>query len=102
MDTGSISDGYHTFDELYAHRTILFSVICNQNKKIAWKSKRHADGTMFDGMFIAGVNTPNGQATYHIDLKYWGIFLVSELDTAPEWDGHMPEDVLKRVVLLGI
>ena len=26
---GSTSDGYHTFDELYEHRTVLFSVICN-------------------------------------------------------------------------
>ena len=36
-----ISDGYHTFDELYYHRMILFSIICNQNKDRAWKSKLH-------------------------------------------------------------
>ena len=27
--TGDTSDGYHTFNELYRHRAILFSVICN-------------------------------------------------------------------------
>lgn len=57
MDMGEISDGYHTFNELYHHRAVLFSVICNANKEIAWKSKAHADGTMFDGMFIVGINT---------------------------------------------
>jgi hypothetical protein len=35
---GDTSDGYHTFNELYYHRMILFSVICNQNKSKAWKS----------------------------------------------------------------
>lgn len=29
---GNTSDGYHTFDELYHHRAILFAVICNANK----------------------------------------------------------------------
>lgn len=27
MRSGSTSDGYHTFDELYHHRAVLFSVI---------------------------------------------------------------------------
>ena len=27
---GDLSDGYHTFNELYHHRAILFSVICRQ------------------------------------------------------------------------
>ena len=28
-EVGKISDGYHTFEELYYHRMILFAVICN-------------------------------------------------------------------------
>ena len=31
-DIGDISDGSHSFKELYKHRCILFAVICNQNK----------------------------------------------------------------------
>lgn len=58
LETGELSDGYHTFNELYYHRAVLFSVICNQNKDIAWKSKLHSDETMYDGMFIVGINTP--------------------------------------------
>lgn len=94
IKTGELSDGYHTFNELYHHRAILFSIICNQNKDIAWKSKKHDDGTMFDGMFIVGVKTPLGQYTYHYDIEpYWNMFDIKELENAPKWDGHEPKDI---------
>lgn len=47
---GNLSDGYHTFNELYHHRAILFSVVCNLFPDKAWKSKLHDTGDMFDGM----------------------------------------------------
>lgn len=93
LRAGEISDGYHTFNELYYHRAVLFSVICNQNKDIAWKSKLHSDGTMYDGMFIVGITTPQGQYSYHYDLIVWSLFDVKELDKAPEYDGHLPKDI---------
>lgn len=94
LKTGDLSDGYHTFNELYHHRAVLFSVIVNQNKDIAWKSKKHSDGTMYDGMFIVGIDTPQGQYSYHYDIEpYWNMFACKELDNAPEWDGHKPEDI---------
>lgn len=34
-EKGELSDGYHSFNELYEHRMILFSIICNQNKAIS-------------------------------------------------------------------
>lgn len=94
---GSTSDGYHTFDELYEHRTVLFSVICNSHTDLAWKSRYHHDGTMFDDMFIAGIQTPAGPCTYHCENQYWDLFRVPELKRAPEFDGHTPEDVLQRI-----
>ena len=96
-DTGNISDGYHTFDELYYHRCVLFSIICNQNDIVAWKSKKHYTGDMYKGMFIVGVETPYGQVTYHYDLKYWDMFKVQELAFAPEWDGSSPSDCIERM-----
>ena len=36
---GDVSDGYHTFNELYHHRAVLFSVICNVFSEKAWKSR---------------------------------------------------------------
>ena len=98
---GETSDGYHTFNELYHHRAVLFSVIVSSYPDLAWKSKKHHDGTMFDGMFIVGIDTPKGQATYHYDIEpYWNVFKCKELENAPEWDGHTPEEAIKRIGLL--
>lgn len=97
-DIGEQSDGYHTYNELYHHRAILFAVICNQFKNLCWKSLKHSDGTMYDGMFIVGINTPEGPATYHYSAdQYWFMFDVKELSRAPEWDGHTPKDAIKRI-----
>lgn len=93
IKTGELSDGYHTFNELYYHRAVLFSVICNSHKDIAWKSKKHHDGTMYNGMFIVGIDTPQGQYSYHYDMNIWSMFDVKELEYAPKWDGHKPSDI---------
>ena len=101
--TKDISDRYHTFGDLYHHRAVLFSVICNHNPELAWKSKMHNDGTMFDGMFIVGINTPLGQATYHYNIDpYWRYFNVKELHMAPYWDGHTSEEAITRLWSYGI
>ena len=97
-DLGKVSDGSHTFNELYHHRAVLFSVICNEHPDLAWKSKLHEDGTMYDGMFIVGIKTPDGQATYHYDIDpYWDMFDVKEMDHAPQWDGHTPAQAIERI-----
>lgn len=94
---GNTSDGYHTFNELYHHRAVLFSVIVENFAARAWKSKLHADGTMYEGMFIVGIETPDGQATYHYDMPYWNLFRCKEVDRAPEWDGHTPDQAIERI-----
>jgi hypothetical protein len=99
-DTEKISDGYHTFDELYYHRMILFSIICNQNKEISWKSWLHADGSMYDDYFIVGITTPKGNYSYHYHKDYWDKFQVQELHNAPEWDGHKPSDIERLYSIL--
>ena len=96
--TGETSDGYHTFNELYHHRAVLFSVIVKAFPDHAWKSRKHHDGTMYDGMFIVGIETPDGQATYHYDIEpYWDMFNCKELEYAPEWDGHTPAQAIDRI-----
>lgn len=99
--TGDTSDGYHTFNELYDHRAKLFSVIVRCFKGRAWKSKLHHDGTMYEGMFIVGIETSQGQATYHYDIDpYWNAFDCKELARAPEWDVHTPEQAIFRIASL--
>lgn len=95
---GETSDGYHTFDELYHHRAVLFSVIVKAFQEKAWKARLHHDGTMYDGMFIVGIDTPEGQASYHYDIDpYWDMFECRELERAPEWDGHTPAQAIERI-----
>ena len=96
-DVGELSDGYHTFNQLYHQRAVLFVCIVKQNKSKAWKSFKHSDGKYcFDSngeWFIVGVDTPQGSYTYHYAKEYWDIFDCQELECGKEWDGHTEEDV---------
>jgi len=97
LKSGGASDGYHTFNELYEHRHVLFAALVADIDD-SWKSKKHHDGTMFDGgWFIAGIELHTGTITYHIPLRLWDLFLCKELEFAPEWDGHTSDDVIKRI-----
>ena len=103
--TGETSDGYHTFNELYHHRAVLFSVICNSRPDIAWKSLQHdnPEEPMYEGMFICGIDTPEGQATYHYNIEpYWNMFHVPELKRARFYDGHTSEEAIRRIGTLSI
>lgn len=94
-DVGKVSDGYHTFDDLYTQRLILTAVIVRDHPDICWKSRRHNNGDLcFDGgYFIVGIDTPAGPYTYHYEDKYWGLFDCTELTVGKKWDGHTSEDV---------
>jgi len=96
-----ISDGYHTFGDLYHHRMVLTQCLSEiLPKEYSWKSKLHEDGTMFEDDFIIGFSRPDiGDYSYHYNMKYWDLFDVKELDHAPKYDGHTPEDIWKLVFL---
>ncbi|MDE6040983.1 MAG: hypothetical protein K2F99_05345 [Muribaculaceae bacterium] len=97
---GDFSDGYHTFNDLYKHRTTLFSCIWNMFPDMGFRDREHHDKAfpMYDGMFIAGLETPYGQVSYHCDNEYWGQFdPARDVPGAPEFDGHTSEDVLRRL-----
>lgn len=93
VDMKSVTDAYHDFTELYYHRMKLFALICHMNKDVAWKSWKHHDGTMFDESFIVGVETPEGQYSYHYNAEHWDTFDVREMPFAPTYDGHEPSDI---------
>ena len=99
---GMISDGYHTFNDLYSHRAVLLANLVNTMPDISWKSRRHEDGSMFDGMFIVGIHLPTGDITYHIKESdrfgsNWELFKCEELKNGPAFDGHTPDDVVRRL-----
>lgn len=104
-----VSDGYHTFDELYDHRITLYIALCAAQRlftdKEVWRSKRHSDGEICFGtgtQFVLGIGSKSGeQVTYHIPIERWDEtnFAIT-LEKAHEWDGHTSEDVLERLKLL--
>lgn len=46
---GEISDGYHTYNDLYNQRLHLFATVVNLKPTMSWKSKKHADGELCFG-----------------------------------------------------
>lgn len=94
IDVEKISDGYHTFADLYEQRLILSAALAKNNPH-AWKSKRHEDGSVpfGGGWFIMGFDTDEGSYTYHYELKDWDLFQCKELDKGKPWDGHTSRDV---------
>ncbi len=103
ISSKDVSDGHHTFREIYKERLILFCVICNIFPELSWKAKKHFDeenDPMYEGDFIAGISTPEGVATYHIKLNYWDLFNIPEINRAPKYDNYTSEDVMNRILSL--
>ena len=96
-----LSDGFHTFRQLYYQRMMLFAIIVKQNKDKAWKSLRHEDGELCfgGGWFIVGIDTPEGSYTYHYEDNFYSMFDCEELERARHWDGHTENDVTRLLSL---
>jgi hypothetical protein len=101
----AVSDGHHTFGELYDHRRALTALLATlaATDGDSWRSKEHHpdDDPMFEGgYFIVGIDLPGiGTITYHYKLKHWDDFLsVPELAHAPKWDGAPPSATVERLL----
>lgn len=107
FEKGKISDGYHTFDELYEHRIVLYIALAlstqvSDNHSLAdqvWRSKKHSDGSEWEGWFLLGIGKDAGtQITYHLPISKWDeTNFAEDLDKAPDFDGHTSADVLDRI-----
>ena len=114
IDANDISDGYHTFGELYKHRIHLFIALCKTIEKhavypecipapqqLCTKSKLHDDWSEFEGWFIIQLDSLAGQISYHLPNEYWYKCDFAEtLDRANKWDWHTSDDVLERLLKL--
>jgi hypothetical protein len=103
LDTNKISDGYHTYEELYDHRIVNYIALCRfvdrYSGEIVWRSKVHSDGSVWNGWFLLGIGKEHGsQITYHLPISEWSnTEFATEYDEAPDFDGHTPDDVLERI-----
>lgn len=101
-----ISDGYHTFEELYQFRKMYNAALFNQWAAYGYynvhKSFKHHDGEFCFGKegewFIVVALLPQGQISNHYKKEDWDLFRVPEVEKALyEFDGHTPKDVLNRI-----
>lgn len=72
VNVGQISDGFHTFDQLYGHRNALTAALLNTADELGLKagwSLRHDDGELCfgGGWKIAWIELPSGkEIRYHL------------------------------------
>ena len=93
-----ISDGYHTFSELYDHRCLLWINLLLLNRANAFITWKDDSGNKIDGWFIAGMNTKYGQITYHLPSRYWKLLSgIKETNSNFDYDGHTSKDTLNRL-----
>lgn len=107
-ETDQITDGYHTFGELYDHRRALTAMLAASLiwyapfGWTAWRSKAHHpdDSPMFEGgYFIVGIELSDATVTYHYKLSHWDDFAaVPEVEHAPKWDGAGPDETVARLL----
>lgn len=104
INTNIISDGYHTFGELYEHRIELFITVCKfQYRKFVnhetdlnpWRTQP------VNGWFVLGVGREKGeQITYHLPESKLSEVVNIAIQMSPlgdNYDGHTSNDVLNRL-----
>lgn len=124
-DKLQLSDGHSTFDDLYAHRNVLWirylemirlkyelrdtmlsylsEELLEEAKKIdvdrikIYKCKKHHDGTSKNNWFISMLITgDNKQISYFLPMSCWNVTPGEEYDVCPvNWDGHTIDDTLE-------
>jgi len=107
FEENELSDGWHTFDDLYEFRKLYNAVLFNEwaasNKYEVHKSIRHNDGELcFDGgWFIVVAILPSGQISNHYKMDEWDLFRIPAKDKALyPFDGHTPQMVMNRLFKL--
>ena len=103
-EKAKLSDGYHSFDELYEFRKFYNALVVNTFYQMGIcsveKSKKHHDGELCfgGGWFVVVMELPTGQVTNHYRLKDWDLFQIPEVLVASrKWDGHTSKDSLYRM-----
>lgn len=121
--TRLLSDGYHSFDELYKFRKVYNAILFNEwgkqeSANPRWsadetgnepthlpkydvhKSWRHNNGELCfgGGWFVVVAILPKGQITNHYKAEDWELFKIPSVEKAKyEFDGHDATDTLKRL-----
>lgn len=93
-DLSRVSDGYHTMQELYDHRCLLWICLCLRSPDYCYLKLDH-----YEGWFLLGMYKHYGiQISYHCPNKYLDLVKNKiKVDNNVTWDEHKPNDVLIRL-----
>lgn len=96
-----LSDGYHTFDELYEHRCLLWIalILYGGHPGHAVLCKDHFEGW---DLIACGNILSGGQMSYHVPVKFRHLYEGKIEEKSKEliervFDGHTSKDVLDRL-----
>ncbi len=80
-----ISDGFHTIQELYDHRCLLWINLVNMQIDKSYLIEEH-----FEGWFLLGLESDQGQISYHCPNKYLKLVnkKIKKLTDDSIYDGH--------------
>jgi len=109
ISVSKISDGYHSFEELYDHRNLLFITLARlfkDNNAVVWKSLKNRDGKGTPGWFVMGIdymaadeNTIK-QISYHLPMSLWKYCKFASTMNKSPWNGHASKDVIEQLIEL--
>lgn len=101
---GELSDGYHTFNELYHYRLLYNAALFNEWARLGFydvhKSGVHDDGELPFGSsdwFIVVAELPTGQISNHYRMEHWRLFDIPSRELPNKYDGHTPQQVADRL-----
>jgi len=103
---GELTDGYHSYNELYKFRMLYNAGFFNLLARIpnnpfeVHRSRLHNDGEeIFDGKwFIVSAKLPSGIISNHYHIDDWDFFdCPVYLKSNFKYDGHTSKDVMNRL-----
>lgn len=104
LKTSKLSDGYHSFCDLYDHRNYLFILLCRMfkdNAGVIWRTRKDKNGKFQKDWFILGLEyispdeTKINQITYHLPMTLWKKCRFAMTIEKSLWDGHTSADIIK-------
>lgn len=94
-----ISDGWHTMNDLYQHRALLFAVICRAYPDKAHITFHHQNRAMPEGKFYVWIDTPEGQYGYHYLLEELELFKGIKEEPFDYYDGFRDNNIDRLISL---
>lgn len=99
-----VSNGHHSFGELYDFRMVLTAAFFNSLSADAmhktYKSQHHheSDTEMDEGWFVTGAVLHGKPISFHYEMKLWDLFHVATTESSPAYEPYTSAEAFERLV----